>query len=131
MNHWMDIPTNEIAVNLDTGEVRHWDREIVERKGFSGNWKWLSQLDKRELIDLMQIPDVCSRYHSLEPMRSDQPDGPFITLSDKQIRKMGEYANADASYRIHYRGSGYWWIERLDAYGEPEGDGRLIFSLET
>jgi hypothetical protein len=83
-----------------------------------------------EIISTM--PNITEGYHDIEPMGADQPEGPWLTMAAAQLRKIADFvADSDASYRIEYRGAGYWNVTRLDAEGEPTDDARMIFAIET
>jgi hypothetical protein len=78
------------------------------------------------------MPDVFRDYHGLEPMRDDGPEGPWFTMTARQIRKMASFAAASEEvFKIEYRGAGYWMITRLDVDGKPTEDHRMIYANET
>jgi hypothetical protein len=134
MNDWLDIPPDEIAINTETGEARHWD----DHKGLAPGWRWASELDKRDLIGILeqtrQRPDVCAPFHGREPLGSpDQPEGPWVTLAGKQIRAIADFTDDGdySTYRLQYQGAGYWQIETINADGELAGDSQTIWATEA
>lgn len=77
------------------------------------------------------MPNICDGYHGLEPMRSDQPEGPWFTMSADQIRAIANFVEGSSrSFRIEYRGAGYWNAMELDTEGAPTEKSRMIFALE-
>lgn len=52
---WLDVATDELAVNVETGQIERWDRHHVESHygGLAPGWRWVALMDERELLDLL------------------------------------------------------------------------------
>ena len=60
-----------------------------------------------------------------------QPEGPWFTMGADQIRALGDFVgDSSSTFRIEYRGGGYWQVMRLGSFGEPTEDRRMIFPDE-
>jgi hypothetical protein len=77
------------------------------------------------------MPNICEGYHGREPFNTYQTDGPWFAMSAGQLRAITVFVgDSDGSFRVEYRGAGYWEVTALDSEGEPTSASRMIYAVE-
>jgi hypothetical protein len=78
------------------------------------------------------MPDITADWRHLEPMGKDQPEGPWFTMDAKQVRKLAKIVGDHPhGVKVEFKGSGYWWVTRLDPENKPLDEGSVIWGVET
>jgi hypothetical protein len=78
------------------------------------------------------MPNILDDYRHLEPLGSDQPEGPWFPIRARQLHTIARFAGDDeyATVRLEYRGAGYWEATRIDQDGNLTDETQMVYAEE-